>query len=326
VKLADCPVFPAEAGTALSTDRGLGWRLARQAGRVLRDPGANWVFVIGREDVLANLDDPRLDAARALSESELKVHQQLFTPKSAHDVAAVFRPTAAALIDRFAAAGGGDAVADVTTPMAGALFDIVSRLRLLPVEHLYGRSGHVLSEACRNMFKHAGWYLFELARRPELCDMLRRQPELIRGFVEEVLRLEPMVPGCQRFTTQPTTVGGVELPAGVVVMLCIGAVHRDGSDAMSTDELVIGARAHRHWSLGAGSMRCRGGHIVRQVLRVLVEEWVGRAGHLGLVPGFRPVAGFPETQSSLWLPELPLVTRAGTDREGVMQRLYDPSP
>ena len=123
MKLADCPVFPAEAGNALSTDRGLGWRLARQAGPVLRDPGAhgvfaNWVFVVGREEVLANLDDPRLDAARALSESELEVHQQLFAPKSAHDVAAAFRPTAAALIDRFAAAGGGDAVADVTTPMA----------------------------------------------------------------------------------------------------------------------------------------------------------------------------------------------------------------
>jgi cytochrome P450 len=309
VKLADCPVMPAEAGTALSTDRGLGWRLARQAGPVLRNPEANWVFVLGREAVLAHLDDPRLDATRAVSESELEGHRQLFTPKSAQDVAAEFRPTAAALIDRFAAAGGGDAVADVTTPMASALFGIVSRMRLLPAEHMYGRSGQVFYEACRNLFKHAGWHLFELARRPELCDMLRGQPELIREFVEEVLRLEPMVPGCQRFTTQPTTVAGVELPAKVVVMLCIGAVHRDGSDAMSTDDLVIGAGAHRHWSLGAGSMRCRGGHIVRQVLRVLVEEWVDRAGHVGLVPGFRPVAGFPSSQNSLWPPELPLVTR-----------------
>ena len=315
MKLADCPVLPAEAGTALSTDRGLGWRLARQAGPVLRHPGANWlfanwVFVVGREEVLANLDDARLDATRALPDHDLQVHQQLFAPKSAHDVAAAFRPTAAALIDRFAAAGGGDAVADVTTPMADALFDSVSRLQLLPVEHLHGRSGHVLSEACRNLFKHAGWHLLELARRPELCDMLRRQPQLIRGFVEEVLRLEPMVPICHRFTTQPTTVGGVELPANMVVMLCIGAVQRDGSDAMSTDDLVIGVRAHRHWSLGAGSMRCRGGHIVRQVLHVLVEEWVDRAGHIGLVPGFRPTAEFPATQNVLWLPELPLVTRA----------------
>jgi Cytochrome P450 len=310
VKLADRPVFPAQAGSALSTDRGLGWRLARRAGTILRNPEANWMFVLEREAVLANLDEPKLDAARALPESDLEVHQQLFAPKSAHDVAAAFRPTAVALIDNFVAAGGGDAVTDVTTPMAGALFTIVSRLQLLPVEHLYGRSGHVLDEACRNMFKHAGWHLFELARRPELCDLLRRQPELIRGFVEEILRLEPMVPGCQRFTTEPTTVAGVELPAGVVVMLCIGAVHRDGSDAMSTDDIVIGARAHRHWSLGAGSMRCRGGHIVRQVLRVLVEEWVEKAGHLGLVPGFRPVAGFPNTQNSLWLPELPLVARA----------------
>jgi cytochrome P450 len=310
VKLAECPVFPAEAGAALSTDRGLGWRLARQAGPVLRDPGANWVFVTGRQEVLAHLDDTRLDRARAVSDSDLEVHQRLFAPKAAQDVAAAFRPTAAALIDRFAAAGGGDAVADVTAPMAGALFGIVSRLRLLPAEHLAGRSGHVFSEACRNLFKHAGWHLFELARRPELCDVLRHQPELIREFVEEVLRLEPMVQGCQRFTTQPTTVGGVELPPGMVVMLCIAAVQRDGSDAMSTDDLVIGVRAHRHWSLGAGSMRCRGGHIVRQVLRVLVEEWVDRAGHIGLVPGFRPAAGFPQTESSLWLPELPLTTRA----------------
>ena len=315
MKLAECPVFPAEAGTALSTDRGLGWRLARQAGPVLRHRAvkgvfANWVFVVGRDEVLANLDDASLDRARALPESDLEVHQQLFAPKSALDVAAVFRPTAAALIGRFAAAGGGDAVADVTTPMAGALFDCVSRLKLLPVEQLYGRSGHVFLEACHNLFKHAGWHIFELARRPELCDMLRRQPELIRGFVEEVLRLEPMVPSCQRFTTQPTTVGGVEVPADVVLNLCIGAVQRDGSDPMSTDDLVIGVRAHRHWSLGAGSMRCRGGHIVRQVLRVLVEEWIDRAGHLGLVPGFRPAVGFPATESVLRLPELPLVTRA----------------
>jgi cytochrome P450 len=288
----------------------LAWRLARQAGPVLRDPAANWVFVVGRDEVLAHLDDTRLDRARALPESDLDVHQRLFAPKAAHDIAEAFRPTAAALIDRFAAAGGGDAVAEVTAPMAGAIFDIVSRQRLLPVEHLAGQSGHVFAEACRNLVKHAGWHLLELARRPELCDLLRRQPELIRGFVEEVLRLEPMVQGCQRFTSQPTTVGGVELPPGVVLMLCIAAVQRDGSDAMSTDDLVIGVRAHRHWSLGAGSMRCRGGHIVRQMLRVLVEEWVDRAAHIGVLPGFRPVAGFPTTESSLWLPELPLVTRA----------------
>jgi hypothetical protein len=310
VKLADCPVFPAEAGTALSTDRGMGWRMVRQAGPVLRNPEANWAFVVGREEVLANLDDPRFDAARAISESELEAHLHLFKPKSAHEIAAVFRPTAAALIDRFVAAGGGDAVAEVTTPMAGALFDIVSRLQLLPVEYLNGRSGHVFSEACSNLFKHAGWHLFELARRPELCDRLRRQPELIRGFVEEVLRLEPMVPACQRFTTGPTIVGEVELPAGVTVMLCFAAVQRDGSDAMSTNNLVIGSRAHRHWSLGAGSMRCRGGHIVRQVLRVLVEEWVDRAGQLALVPGFWPAAEFPQTQNSVWPPRLPMVTRA----------------
>lgn len=310
MQLSDCPVFPDEAGTALSTDRGLGWRMARQAGPVLRHPTANWVFVVGRDEVLANLDDERFDRPRAVPEGDLDVHQKLFAPKSAHDIAAEFRPTAAALIDRFAAAGGGDAVAAVTTPMVDALFEIVVRRQLLPFDHLSGRSGHVFYEACRNLFKHASWHLYELARDRELCDTLRRQPELVRRFVEEVLRLEPMVQSCQRFTTQPTTVGDVELPADMIVMLCFAAVQRDGSDTMSTDDLVIDDRAHRHWSLGAGSMRCRGGHIVRQVLHVLVEEWVERAGHVGLVPGFRPVTGFPATESVLCLPVLPLATRA----------------
>ena len=158
----------------MSSDRGLGWRLAREAGPVLRHPGGNWfenwVFVVGREEVLANLDDARLESTRALPERDLEVHQQLFAPKSAHDIAAAFRPTAAALIDRFVAAGGGDAVTDVTAPIAGAVFDIVSRLQLLPVEHLNGQSGQVLSEACRNLSRHAGSHVFELARRPELCD------------------------------------------------------------------------------------------------------------------------------------------------------------
>ena len=315
MKLADCPVLPDEAGNALSTDRGLGWRLAREAGPVLRHPGAdrgfgNWVFVVGRDEVLPHLDDARMEGTRALPERDLHAHQTLFAPKSANDIAAEFRPTAVALIDRFVAAGGGDAVREVTTPMASAVFDIVARLQLLPVELLNGQSGLVFFEACRNLFKHAGWHLFELASRPELCDALRRQPELIRRFVEEVLRLEPMVPICQRFTTQPTTVGDVELPAHSVVMLCIGAVQRDGSDPLSTDDLVIGSRAHRHWSLGMGSMRCRGGHIVRQVLRVLVEEWIDRAAHLGPAPGFRPATEFPATQAALWLPQLPMVTTA----------------
>ena len=116
----------------------------------------------------------------------------------------------------------------------------------------------------------------------------------------------------KRSMTQPTTLGGEKLPANMMVMLCIGAVQRDGSDAMSTDDLLIRARAHRHWSLGAGSMRCRGGHIVRQVLHVLVEEWVDRAWQETRAGSRFPAARASShaTQSVVWLPELPLVTRA----------------
>ena len=130
---------------------------------------ANFVFVVGREEVLANLDDAQVGSRPCSSRIAISRFTSSYSPQNQlMTLRLQFRPTAAALIDRFAAAGGGDAVADVTTPMADALFDCVSRLQLLPVEHLNGRSGHVLSEACRNLFKHAGWHLLELARNPEL--------------------------------------------------------------------------------------------------------------------------------------------------------------
>lgn len=42
------------------------------------------------------------------------------------------------------------------------------------------------------------------------------------------------------------TVGGVELPAGAHVRLCLGAINRDGSDATSGDDLVMDGKVHEH--------------------------------------------------------------------------------
>ena len=57
---------------------------------------------------------------------------------------------------------------------------------------------------------------------------------------------------------------------------------------------------------------CSGYPLERAVGELDDEEpcRVDRAGHVGPVPGFRPAAEFPATQSVLFLPELPLVTRA----------------
>ncbi|MCP6440718.1 cytochrome P450, partial [Klebsiella pneumoniae] len=50
-----------------------------------------------------------------------------------------------------------------------------------------------------------GTTMLELARRPELRDALRGDPEAIAVFVEEMIRLEPAAPIVGRVTTRPVT-------------------------------------------------------------------------------------------------------------------------
>ena len=77
-----------------------------------------------------------------------------------------------------------------------------------------------------------GFCLFELARRPQLRAELRDNPRQIRVFIEEIIRLEPPAPVAPRIVTEFVNVGGMTLPPGSQVRLCMAAVNRDGSDAM----------------------------------------------------------------------------------------------
>jgi cytochrome P450 len=139
-----------------------------------------------------------------------------------------------------------------------------------------------------------GAALCELARRPDLRSALAASPDLIPGFVEEVLRLEPPVPVIGRMTTEPVTVAGVTIPAGSPVRLCVGAVNRDGGDDASAD-VVLDGRLHKHWGFGGGPHRCLGSHLAR----------------MELAPGYRPLVSWPA--ATLSLSTLPLVLTASRE-------------
>lgn len=138
-----------------------------------------------------------------------------------------------------------------------------------------------------------GFCLLELARRPALRAELRDNPQQIRVFVEEIVRLEPSAPVAPRVTTAMVNVGGMTLPAGSPVRLCMAAINRDGSDATSTDDLVMDGKVHRHWGFGGGPHRCLGSHLARLELTVVVEEWLRRLPEFELAPGYLPEISYP---------------------------------
>jgi cytochrome P450 len=144
-----------------------------------------------------------------------------------------------------------------------------------------------------------GFSILELARRPELRTVLRDNPRQIRVFIEEIVRLEPSAPVAPRVLTETVVVGGMTLPKGSRVHLCMAAVNRDGSDATSTDELVMDGKVHRHWGFGGGPHRCLGSHLARIELTVIVAEWLKRIPEFELVPGYQPEIKFPSKTFAL---------------------------
>ncbi len=65
--------------------------------------------------------------------------------------------------------------------------------------------------------------LVALWEHPAEKAKLLAQPDLIKTAVEEMLRFESSNQLGNRITTQPAEVGGVPMPAGTQITLCIGA-------------------------------------------------------------------------------------------------------
>ena len=135
--------------------------------------------------------------------------------------------------------------------------------------------------------------LLELARNPELRTTLREDPDQMGVFVEEIVRLEPPAPMLPRVTTAEVTIGDITLPPDTRVRLCIGAINRDDSDAISTDDVVMDGKVHRHWGFGGGPHRCLGSHLARMELTLIVGEWLRRIPEFSLEPGYEPQIVFP---------------------------------
>ena len=92
-------------------------------------------------------------------------------------------------------------------------------------------------------------------RGPELQQRLRDERALIPNFVEECLRYESPVKGDFRLSRVPTTVGGVDLPAGTTVMVLNGAANRDPRKFEYPEEFDVD-RAERRastWPSGTAS-------------------------------------------------------------------------
>jgi hypothetical protein len=138
-----------------------------------------------------------------------------------------------------------------------------------------------------------------------------RDPKLIPGAIEEVLRLDTSVIAWRRRTTQEVDIGGVQIPSGAKLLLLLGAANRDPSVFPDPDRLDIRRpNSRENLSFGIGPHLCLGAPLARLQGKVVLEEVSARLPDLRLVPGvkleFAPNVSFrgPLSLPVEWGPEL----------------------
>jgi len=116
-----------------------------------------------------------------------------------------------------------------------------------------------------------------LGEKPDLQQRLRQEPERIADFIEEVLRYDPPVKTSYRLARKSTTIGGVDVPAGTVIAICLTAANNDPAHFEKPDAFDIDRpRLRDHMAFGRGAHTCIGAPLGRLESRVAIERLLAR--------------------------------------------------
>ncbi|MCV7411264.1 cytochrome [Mycobacterium florentinum] len=120
-----------------------------------------------------------------------------------------------------------------------------------------------------------------LGDRPDIQQALRDDRSLIPGFIEESLRMDSPVKSDSRLAVRDTNIGGVDIPAGTVVMVLPGAANRDPRRFDNPHEFDLHRKNVReHMAFARGVHSCPGGPLARVEGRVSIERILDRMPHI----------------------------------------------
>jgi cytochrome P450 len=123
-----------------------------------------------------------------------------------------------------------------------------------------------------------------LLQHPDELDAVRRDPDVLANAIEEALRLIPPVAFIERWTAEPTSLGGVDLERGEFLGVSTLACNRDPDvfpEPLRFDVRRENARHHLAFSFGLHY--CLGVNMARLQSAVALRALLGRLPGLGLV-------------------------------------------
>jgi cytochrome P450 len=115
---------------------------------------------------------------------------------------------------------------------------------------------------------------------PEALEQVRKQPELIPGTIEEVLRYASPVWRLVRMTTTPVSIAGVTIPEGEAIFAWVSAANRDAEQFPKPERFDITRTPNRHVAFGHGIHFCIGAPLSRMEASVALPMIIKQLSNL----------------------------------------------
>ena len=115
-----------------------------------------------------------------------------------------------------------------------------------------------------------------LLRFPEQRQRLIDDPTTIKTAVEEFLRFESSNQLGNRRAVKDAEIGGVGVPQGTLITLCIGAANRDPAQFDQPEKFDIGRSPNRHLAFASGAHACVGLNLARLEGRIAISRLLAR--------------------------------------------------
>jgi cytochrome P450 len=170
---------------------------------------------------------------------------------------------------------------DVITALVQSEIEEDGQRHLLTNDEIYGFSRLILTAGSGTTWRQLGILLIALLKEPALLDAVREDRDLLRRAIDEVVRWEPTDPIFRRLVTTDVTLCGVEVPAGAVMEMNLGAANHDPARWDDPERFDPHRALRPNLGFAGGPHVCLGMHVAR------AEMWVAMNAVLDRLPNLR---------------------------------------
>lgn len=173
---------------------------------------------------------------------------------------------------------------DLISVLTQAELDVEGVKQTLTDRDIMSFARLMLTAGSGTTWRQLGNTIFALLHDAEAFAAVQADRSLLSKAIEETLRWEGTDPFFRRLVVKDTELGSVNIAAGAVVEVCLGAANRDPARWDAPDEWQLDRTVAGHMTFALGPHSCLGRHLAREEMTVALNAILDRLPNLRLDP------------------------------------------